>query len=320
MEQDLAFFEANPEKFDALSDGDRAMLANGHAVEVDGAGDPATAQEGVGADQAQEEAHPVLLARDGKHAIPYDELVTAREQARQYEQMAREQAAIIEALRTQQAATAQEKSSEDGHAATLKALDDHAATLKALKLEFAEAQLIEDEGLAEEIWAKIEALQEGKTRALVQQEFEARDAQARAQQAQANLDATVAAVIASYPFLDSNSPVANQAAIADVVRWRNALASEGVPIHEALAQAAEKFAPLYATKQPAASADAAAAAAIANAKARPPASMSSIPSSATPPNDEMQAMSSMSVQALQDKMMTMDPSKIMELLNRTVLV
>lgn len=310
MGQDLAFFEANPEKFDALSDGDRAMLANGHAVEVDGVEDPAADQEGVGTGLAQEEAQPVILARDGKHTIPYDELVTAREQARQYEQMAREQAALIDALRTQQATPAQEKPVED----------DAAATLKALKLEFAEAQLVEDEGLAEEIWAKIEALQEGKTRALVQQEFEARDAQARAQQAQANLDATVAAVIASYPFLDSNSPVANQAAIVDVVRWRNALASEGVPIHEALAQAAEKFAPLYATKQPAASADAAAAAAIANAKARPPASMSSIPSSATPPNDEVQAMSGMSVQALQDKMMNMDPSKIMELLSRTVLV
>jgi hypothetical protein len=316
MEHDLSYFEANPEQFEALSDSDRAMLANGYSVEVgepaEQAGQADAVEETSGAEQpeAPEAPPPVLLARDGKHTIPYDELVSAREQARQYEQLCRDQAAMIEALKTAPAAP-QEPAAEESPA----------ETLKDLKLQFAEATILDEDGgkRAEEVWAKIEALQDGKTRSLITQEFEARDAQSRAQQAQELLDATVTKAIEVYPFLDSTKPTANQAAIADITRWRDSLVAEGKPMHVALAEAVQKFGPMYAPP-PAASAAAQAEAAIASAKSKPPASMSSIPSSATPPADELQALSGMSVQSMQDKLMGMPPDKIMELLNKTILV
>lgn len=312
MEHDLLYFEANPEQFDALSDSDRAMLANGYSVEVGEASEPAAAvvDEAASAEQQPEPPPPVLLARDGKHTIPYDELVSAREQARQYEQLCRDQAAMIESLKTAPAAS-QETAAEESPA----------ERLKILKLQFAEATILDEDGgkLAGEIWEQIEALQDGKTRSLITQEFEARDAQARAQQAQALLDETVEAAIEAYPFLDSSKPTANQSAISDVTRWRDSLVAEGKPMHVALAAAVQKFGPMYAPP-PSSSAAAQAEAAIAIAKSKPPASMSSIPSSATPPADELQALSGMSVQAMQDKLMGMPPDKIMELLNKTILV
>ena len=47
----------------------------------------------------------------------------------------------------------------------------------------------------------------------------------------------------------------------------------------------------------------------ASAKAKVPSSLSSIPAAATPPADELQALSSMSVQQVQDKLMSMPREK-----------
>ena len=244
-------------------------------------------------------------------------MLSARDLAKHYEQIARDQAAVIEALKA---------SSPTAPEAQAPTVSDRLAELQQ---EYAEAKIIDEPERAQEAWIKIQALiEEGATdraRALVSQEFAQRDAQAQAAAAQESLDATVSKVIEAYPFLDSTKPTANSDAISDVVTWRDALVAKGVPMHVALAQAAQKFAPIYAPQQQAAAtsqADAskAAAAAIANAKTKPPTSMSSIPSSASPPTDELQAITGLSVQAMQDRMMSMSPDKIMALINKTVVM
>ena len=45
MARDLAFFEANPEQFDALSDEDRMLLANGETIEGETEGESPDAND-----------------------------------------------------------------------------------------------------------------------------------------------------------------------------------------------------------------------------------------------------------------------------------
>lgn len=318
MSQDMTYYEANPAEFLELSQEDQATIFNGGTIEGETTSESpdADAAEEVTdeaspdeEEAAQEEATPVPLAKDGQNTIPYAELQTALDLAKQYEQLVRDQAAIIESLK----------------ATPTQQPDPETDTLAELKDEYAQANLLDEPERAQEVWNKIQSIIEGqaaeRARSLVSQEFERRDAEARAVSAQEALDSTVASVIAAYPFLDSTKQTANAEAIADVVRWRNALVYEGMPMHEALAQAAAKFAPMYAPKPAQSIQDAgkAAAAAIANARARPITSLSSIPSSATPPHDEMQALSGLSVIAMQEKMMGMSPEKIMSLINKTVI-
>ncbi len=315
----MSFYEAHPDTYLELSHEDQAKLFEGESIEGEIISESPDAETTVETPQEQEavaeqaEVTPVLLAKDGQHTIPYEELLTARDLAKHYEQIAREQAALIESLKTATpAAPEAEKPSVNDR-------------LAELQQEFTEAKMLEETDRAQEAWSKIQAIiEEGataKTRQMVSEEFAQRDAQAQAVQAQASLDATVSKVIEAYPFLDSTKPTANAEAISDVVTWRDALVAKGTPLHVALAQAAAKFAPLYAPKPPAADlpdAKAAAAAAIATAKAKAPSSMSSIPASATPPTDELQAMAGMSVLSAQERMMSMSPEKIMSLINKTV--
>lgn len=323
MTQDMTYYEAHPDEYAALSHEDQAKLFEGGSIEGENISESPDAETTVKTpvpevteEAANEDPARVVLARDGQHTIPYEELLSARDLAKHYEQIARDQAAVIEALK------ASVSSAPESDAPTV------SDRLAELQQEYAEAKIIDEPERAQEVWAKIQALiEEGATeraRAVVSQEFAQRDAQAQAAAAQASLDATVSRVIEAYPFLDSTKPTANSEAISDVVTWRDALVAKGVPMHVALAQAAQKFAPMYAPQQQGAHSQAdaskAAAAAIANAKTKPPASMSSIPSSASPPTDELQAITGLSVQAMQDRMMSMSPDKIMALINKTVVV
>ena len=83
MARDLAFFEANPEQFDALSDEDRMLLANGDTIEGETEGESpdanATEETAVqGGEEAADSEQPAVLAKDGKHTIPFEELQAAR--------------------------------------------------------------------------------------------------------------------------------------------------------------------------------------------------------------------------------------------------
>jgi hypothetical protein len=322
MSLNMEYFEAHPDEYLELSQENQATVFNGGSIEGETISESPAAEtttEETPANEAEtvvepvveevEITEPVVLAKDGQHTIPYEELLSARDQAKHYEQIAREQAALIESLKAAAPAPVEAKSDN--------------SEMEALQVEYAEAKLLEEPERAQEAWSKLQALieqrAEQRTREVVSAEFAQRDAKARQEAEQASFSATVAKSVEAYPFLDSTKPEANAEAIADVVTWRDALIAKGDPSHVALAKAVAKFGPMYAPKpDPAPSASKAAAQAIANAKIKPPASMSSIPSAATPPTDELQAMAGLSQSALQEKMMSMSPEKIMQLINRTV--
>lgn len=75
-------------------------------------------------------------------------------------------------------------------------------------------------------------------------------AQLTEQQAREALGRTAAQVIDAYPFLNSESDVANEDAIAEVVGWRDMYMSQGKAPHEALQAAVSKVAPVYAEPEP----------------------------------------------------------------------
>jgi small-conductance mechanosensitive channel len=331
MARNLAFFEANPEQFDALSDEDRMLLANGETIEgetegesPDANGTEETAVEG-GDDDADDDGddvadieQPEVMAKDGKHTIPFEELQAARDSAKRLEELVRQQSELIESLKNPAAPQAQESNEPT--------LDDKLAEIRQ---EIEDAALLDEQdklkGLIADMHRLIAEDAQSKSRAEISKEFEARDQRAREAAAQSALDAVAAQAAKDYPFLDSQSASANQDAIGKVVRYRNALIAEGAPLHEALAEAVKTFAPMYqskpqgtASQQASMSAKEAAEKAIAGAKSKVPTSMSSIPSAASPATDEVQAMSGMSAQALQDKMMDLPREKIIELMNRTL--
>ena len=96
--KDLAYFEANPDEFEALSDEDRMLLANGEPVEGEIAGespdadstDDAEEQGDEGQEAEGQAEEQVVLAKDGKHTIPFDELQKARDAAAFWQAQAEE--------------------------------------------------------------------------------------------------------------------------------------------------------------------------------------------------------------------------------------
>jgi len=251
MARDLAFFEANPEQFDALSDEDRMLLANGETIEGETEGESPDANDteetdvedgDETADDDGTDESPAVLAKDGKHTIPFEELQSARDSAKRLEEIVRQQSELIESLKNPAAPQAQE-----GNEPTL---DDKLAEIRQ---EIEDAALLDEpdklKGLIADMHRLIAEDAQSKSRAEISKEFEARDQRAREAAAQSALDAVAAQAAKDYPFLDSQSALANQDAIGKVVRYRNALIAEGAPLHEALAEAVKTFAPMYQTNQ-----------------------------------------------------------------------
>lgn len=131
-----------------------------------------------------------------------------------------------------------------------------AAELAELARQEYDAMVEGDKDKAVELRLKSEEIRDARAKqaafALLQQEQE-KAAQVEAQKAMAaDVSATVAQALEAYPFLDSNSPDANQEAIAEVVEWRDFYISKGESPAIALARATNKIAPHYATAAPAA--------------------------------------------------------------------
>lgn len=309
--KDLAYFEANPDEFEALSDEDRMLLANGEPVEGEITGespdaDSTTAEteeqgnEGQEAEGQAEES--VVLAKDGKHTIPFDELQKARDAAAFWQAQAEEAKQAI-----QQKREAFEQSQQ--------------VDLKSLRKQLRDATLLDDEALVEDLESQIDAEMVRVAQATAQQQFSAAMAAANEQAEQRAIASVAESLIAKYPALDHTKPAANAEAIA-VVQALSAMYANDRPRATALSDAVAKVASMFGmdgNSQPDLS-DAAAKAdkVIAAAKAKPkvPSSMASIPSAPTPPTDEMQAIGQMSPQQMQDKMMEMPREKILALLAR----
>ena len=309
--KDLDYFIANPEEFEKLSDEDRMLLANGEPVEGEIAGespdaDSTTAETEDQGDEGQEAEgkteEQVVLAKDGKHTIPFDELQKARDAAAFWQAQAEEAKQAI-----QQKREAFEQSQQ--------------VDLKSLRKQLRDATLLDDEALIDDLESQIDAELVRVAQATAQQQFSAAMAAANEQAEQRAITSTAESLIAKYPALDHTKPTANAEAIA-VVQALSAMYANDRPRAIALSDAVAKVAGMFGmdgNSQPDLS-DAAAKAdkVIAAAKAKPkvPSSMASIPSAPTPPTDEMQAIGQMSPQQMQDKMMEMPREKILALLAR----
>ena len=308
--KDLDYFMANPEEFDKLSDEDRMLLANGEPVEGEIIGESPdadsadeTEEQGDEGQESEGQAEEVVvLAKDGKHTIPFDELQKARDAAAFWQAQAEEAKQAI-----QQKREAFEQSQQ--------------VDLKSLRKQLRDATLLDDEALVEDLESQIDAEMVRVAQATAQQQFSAAMAAANEQAEQRAIASAAESLIAKYPALDHTKPTANAEAIA-VVQALSAMYANDRPRATALSDAVTKVASMFGmdgNSQPDLSdASAKADKAIAAAKAKPkvPSSMASIPSAPTPPTDEMQAIGQMSIQQMQDKMMDMPREKILALLAR----
>jgi hypothetical protein len=287
------------------------LLANGEPVEGEIAGespdaDSTTAETEEQGDEGQEAEgqakEAVVLAKDGKHTIPFDELQKARDAAAFWQAQAEEAKQAI-----QQKREAFEQSQQ--------------VDLKSLRKQLRDATLLDDEALIDDLESQIDAELVRVAQATAQQQFSAAMAAANEQAEQRAITSTAESLIAKYPALDHTKPTANAEAIA-VVQALSAMYANDRPRATALSDAVAKVASMFGMDGGSQTdlSDAAAKAdkVIAAAKAKPkvPSSMASIPSAPTPPTDEMQAIGQMSPQQMQDKMMEMPREKILALLAR----
>jgi hypothetical protein len=95
MSKDAEYYENNPTEFDSLTDDEKDAVLGGEALEDETKGE--STKENSESSAAVEE-EPELLAKDGKHQIPYQELVDARSKAAEWEQFASQQAELIKSL------------------------------------------------------------------------------------------------------------------------------------------------------------------------------------------------------------------------------
>jgi len=309
MSKDFDYFLEHPEEFEQLSAEDQASLAEGRSIEGEISSVPpdAAAAETNPEQQAAEPAEakgdppesPVVLAKDGKHVIPFEELQSAREQARYW------QAKAEEALAQQQA----EKPPEP---ATTPMVD-----LKELRRELREAVFTEDEAREAEIQEKIDAELTRRAEEAAYQRIERRDAEARQRATEQAVEAAASKAIADYPFLDHTGPEANHEAIAQVQALSALYANNGAAPADALSQAVAKVVKMYVSPPPpkpdanrGGDIEAKAAAAIAKAKSPAPNSMSAIPSASVPHHDEAEAILNMSPAQQSVKFASMTPEQI----------
>ncbi|MBP9806443.1 MAG: hypothetical protein KBE22_16265 [Candidatus Accumulibacter sp.] len=304
--KDLAYFEANPDEFEALSDEDRMLLANGEPVDGEITGESpdaesTTEQKDENQEDGDQSAEQVVLAKDGKHTIPFDELQKAREAAAFWQAQAEEAKQAIQ----------QRQESQVQH---------QQVDLKALRRQLREATLLDDEDQIDDIEGQIDAELVRIAQETAQQQFYAAMAAANEQAEQQAITITAESLIAKYPDLDHTKPTANTEAIA-MVQALSAMYANDRPRVSALSDAVAKVASLFGMdNNPPDISDAAARAekviSAAKAKQKVPSSMASIPSAPTPPSDEMQAIGQMSQQQMQDRMMEMPREKILALLAR----
>jgi predicted transglutaminase-like cysteine proteinase len=261
----------------------------------------------------------VILAKDGKHVIPFDKLAEARDSAQ------RAAAERDEAVRRAQELEARLADAAKQPPAEAKApAAPEAADLKALREQHFEAVQMGDKALALQLQEQIEAEVQRRAEQAVTQRLQAERAQEQARVAAEALARVAADAKAKYPALNEQGDKADQDAIDFVLAKRDALISQGTLPHEALAQAVAKAAALFKWDGQAAptattkDAAAAAAAAIANAKATTPATLSDIPGG-KPAGQTLEArMAVMNGVELVDALSGMSPEQIDEFLNRSL--
>lgn len=261
-----------------------------------------------------EPATPVILAKDGKHTIPYDKLVEAREGEKHWKAQAEAAQRQLEALQAQSQARA-----EAGQAPT------------QTDNQIAAAQAAIDAGVDPGIFGDFseEALAKGIA-TLVAAQVEARVNKAlepiQAKQASEATSAHYGAIYAAHPDADSiaeskeladwiaSKPVYLQGAYQAV--FAQGSAQDVIALFDEFKQATGV------TQQPAATAPtpdavkAAAKAAIANAPAATPASLTDFPGGRPAALSKAEALAGMDGREMLDNMQDMSAEQIENLLNR----
>ena len=310
-----------PEAFEALSDEDKVTLFNGGTLEGETSqeeiSDTPAADETTQEAEAKEEekesaADPVLLAKDGKHTIPFEELTSARARAAELEQLARQQSELIESLKGQKQAVQEEQKPEPATDSKIDALEQEYAD------KLYEGNTAEAAAIRKQINAAILEQARGSVRAEIKQESDAN-------QQERSINEAADKAAKDYPFLDSNSKEANPEAISDVIAMRDGLIARGVSPSDAIALAAAKVAKIYAPaptqdepKNTLAEAKKAADAAIAKAKPKVPTSLSEVPAAGKVVTDEVEAIRDMSDRNLMQMLEGKTPKQINEIMSRVL--
>ncbi len=336
--RDLESFMENADEFAALSDDDKARLFAGESLQGDTdaakttEADPATDADATessatpaaavtvepGTDATPPTAkpqEPVVLAKDGEHTIPFSVLEAERQRVRDLEQQ-------LQAL--QPAKDAPAETEQQATTPTVEADEE----LKQLFAERDDALYSGDTKKTAELNMKIFTVQQERATQAAIERIDARNAEQSAKEAekdmQRQVEANAAAVAEKYPFLDFKSENANRDAIDLVVAQRDRLMAQGVPFADAIVQAADKVALLFAPKQttttPEPKPDAAARAAevISKAKNQVPTSLSSVPAGASVHHDEGEAIRNRSGLSLLNTFEGKSADDILKLVSRVI--
>lgn len=337
VEQGLDYYMEHSDEFESLSEDEKAQVYAGaeskgdmgseadnnsetpdaDLVKEDGNEPEAEGEKGDGKTEQSDEAKPTVIAKDGEHTIPYEQLQEARNAAKRWEQIATEAMQKLESA-AQEAGVTQQQAGVDQQADIRDLIKQSSEAWMDSDFEkFAELQV----QIHEEMQRSATSVAEARVEKMLQEE------RARTESASEQMlfQSEVAKAQAAHPFLDVASPEGNPLAIELVVAQRDKFIAEGLSPSEALKNAVGKVAPLFQPKeettkptQPQADAAKLAADAIAKAKPKAPTSLSEVPAGSSAPHDEAAAMREMSGVKLLNKFGGMSQEKIMELMSRVI--
>ena len=269
--------------------------------------------------EAKPEPEPVLLAKDGKHTIPYEKLVEAREAEKHWKAQAEAAQKQLAELQT-----AAQQRADDGQAPT--ATDNAVATATAAIESGIDPEIFGDfseEALAKGI-QKLVAMGVEQQLAAIRGELAKVVEPLKATQAKSAAEAHYQAIYSAHPDADS---IAESKELSDWIAKQPTFArtayaqalqqgttQEVIELFTAFKEATGKA--QVATGKP--DVTAAAKAAIANAKTPPPTSLSEIPAGTAAAHDEATAMLEMSSTSVLRSFEGKTPEQIEAMLSRVM--
>lgn len=313
----MVYFLEHPDAMDALTTEQIMALSRGESVangdtevkteDSEGTPGPAVVDE-VAAPEAKVES--VLMAKDGRHIIPFERLTEMTEKAAEWERFAGEQAALIESLKAAKVEDAKTGGTEAQQ-----------AVMAEYQGEFPEVAT----DMKPYIQSMIDA---GVSAKMSEMEAKLNTAMAPMQKAAADnaVDAHFAAIKDAVPEFDT---LVETGAVQDWIKTQPSfMQGPALKILETgtAAQVIELFSAYKATlgtpkDVPAATKEdlkKQAAAVIANAKGKTPVSLTDIPSGAIAETNGLVAEMAMSASQLLDTFMKMSPDKILKHAARTL--
>jgi len=272
---------------------------------------------------ATDPASAVILAKDGKHTIPYEKLIEAREGEKQWRDKAQAALQELDALKAQaqqRADAGQIPTQADQNLAIAEQAIDRGAD-PDLFGDFSEEAIAK--GVQSLVDQRVQALVDEKVNAALAPLQQQQEADLQRQQAAAT-EAHFRAIYEKHPDADS---IAESQELADWIKAQPSFARAGIEAVLQKGSAAEvielldQFKGTAGKTQPAAddaAAKEAAKQAIAKARAPVPGSLSDIPGGTAGPGSRDEALAKLSAPDMADAMANMTPAQIEEFLNRSL--